>query len=169
MKYNLHTPLFVLIVVICSCKNDNDERIKNIEQRVESLEYSNLFLEKNIEKTNQISFSDTTSISTFKWFRLGDTYFDIVNHYFQVTTVKSEYINNGYQITGIITNLLSLDMSQVKVTGAIENNSKQMKVVTGSVELPNLISGQKTYFSLFIPTSQTNVEKVGIKVEMGRM
>ena len=60
-------------------------------------------------------------------------------------------------------------MSQVKITGAIENNSKQMKVVTGSVEVPNLIPGVKTVFILFIPTSQTNVEKVGIKVEMGRM
>jgi hypothetical protein len=169
MKFNLYSLLFALIVVVCSCNNPNDDRIKNLEQRVQYLEYSNIVLKNNIEKTHQISFSDTTSISTFKWFRLGDAYFDIVNHYFEVAQVKSEYLNNGYQITGIVTNLLSLNMSQVKITGAIENNSKQQKVVTGSVELPNLMPGEKTIFTLFIPTSQTNVEKVGIKVEMGRM
>jgi hypothetical protein len=169
MKLKLSLLLFAFIAVICSCNNANDASIKDIEQRLQYLEYSNRFLKNNIETTHQISFSDTTSISNFKWFLLGDSYFDLVNNNFQVAQVKSEYLNNGYQITGIVTNLLSLNMSQVKITGAIENNSKRMKVVTGSVELPNLIPGVKTVFILFIPTSQTNVEKVGIKVEMGRM
>jgi len=169
MKNISNLILLFSIVVMCSCNNTNDDKIKNIEKRIQLLEIENAILKNNVEKTHQVSFSDTTSISTFKWFRLGDTYFDIVNHYFEVAQVKSEYINNGYQITGIVTNLLSLNMSQVKITGAIENNSKQMKIITGSVEIPSLMPGQKTIFNLFIPTSQTNVEKVGIKVEMGRM
>jgi hypothetical protein len=161
MKTLLVGSLFIFnSFIICSC-NKNDKIIK-LEKEVD-------LLKKHIEQTHQVSFSDTTSIPNYRWFRLGYPGYSFVNSYFIVDSVISEYKNNGYEISGVVTNLLSLRMIQTKIFGAIINDSKNRKVITGYIEIPILNPGEKTEFSLFIPTSQTNVEKVGINITPGRM
>ena len=95
--------------------------------------------------------------------------YHMVNNNFIVESITSEYKINGYEITGIVTNLMSLKTIQTKIFGAIINISKTKKVITGFIEIPVLNPGEKTEFQLFIPTSQTDVNKVGIKISTGRM
>jgi hypothetical protein len=162
---------FVLLLVLFlnSCNQSKKEEESKIDLRLKELEKELTFLKNHVELKNQVSFADSSAINEYKWFRLGDSYYSFVNNYFIVQAVKSEFKNNGYEITGLITNILSLRTMQTKIIGAILDGSKEKKVITGSVEIPVLNPGEKTDFTLFIPTSQTNVETVGIKVKNGRM
>ncbi len=152
----------LLISYLFSFSSCNNDRITQLEKEVNGLK-------KHIELTHQISLRDTTSVPDFKWFRLGQPSYHMVNNNFIVESITSEYKINGYEITGIVTNLMSLKTIQTKIFGAIINISKTKKVITGFIEIPVLNPGEKTEFQLFIPTSQTDVNKVGIKISTGRM
>jgi hypothetical protein len=161
--------VLLLVLFLNSCNRLNKEENSKVDLRLKELEKELTILKKYVEFKDQVSFTDSSAINEYRWFRLGDSYYSYVNDNFIVQAVKSEFKNNGYEITGLVTNVLSLSTTQAKVIGAILDSSKEKKVITGSVEIPILNPGEKTDFTLFIPTSQTNVERVGVKIKSGRM
>jgi hypothetical protein len=56
-----------------------------------------------------------------------------------------------------------MPMSVVKVQAGIRN-SNGSTITFGTTDIPFLLSGQKTAFSVFVPTSETKITKIGIWV-----
>ncbi len=146
--------LFTSIILIsCNTKN-NDDSIALLKKKVESQSQRIDLLENKLINYN------------YTWFSIGSKYHQIVQIHYYVSINEYQYENNGYKVTGYVANLTSLPMEQVKIIGAIMNKSEK-SITKGDNEV-SLPSGIKVPFEIFIPTSETNVKEVGIKIVPGR-
>ncbi len=101
---------------------------------------------------------------SYVWFDLGQDFRQTVNQFFYVAKISTTYKQNGFQVNGLIGNLTSMPMTVVRVKGAIKKTGTK-ELTIGTTDIPVLLAGQKSYFSLFIPTDETKISSVGITVE----
>ena len=142
--------LIVFCVFVTNC--DHEERLSK--------------LEKEIQKRNE-PFQPDPSLH-YNWFNLGQEGHLIIQNRYYVSDIKTTFKQNGFEVTGTVGNLLSMNMYNVKVTCAIKRSSgKDLDV--GTTEITNLISGIRSSFSVFVPTAETKVSEIGVSVEYERM
>jgi len=107
--------------------------------------------------------------SSYTWFTLGEDNHQIVNQFFYVSNIETTFKENGYQITGMIGNTCSMEITNAIVQCAIKDSTLQSKVVSGTSTISTLYSGSKLPFSLFIPTTKTNFKEVGVWINDYRL
>lgn len=105
----------------------------------------------------------------YTWFDLGKEYRMTVGGNFYVSNIKTSFRENGFQVSGTIANLDALSKSIVKVQCAIKDSSLVEKLTFGFTELPILAPGVKKSFSVFVPTKQTKISEIGIRISDYRM
>lgn len=107
--------------------------------------------------------------ASYTWFTLGEENHQIVDQLFYVSNIETTFKENGYQITGMIGNISSMEITNAIVQCAIKDSTVTSKVVSGTTTLSTLYSGSKLPFSLFIPTTKTNFKEVGVWINDYRM
>jgi hypothetical protein len=153
--------LLYIVALSTGCKNtqnSNDSKIKELQDRVEILEYK-----------LHIAISDSDKVKTYTAFQVGENGFKIVNDHFKLTLDSVVYQTNGYKVKGTIGNLTSFNISLVRIEGAIRDFTVAGKLVEGDTEVNALYSGVNERFEIFIPTSIPNVKTIGLKVTSWRM
>ncbi len=107
--------------------------------------------------------------SSYTWFTLGEDYHQIVNQLFYISNIETTFKENGYQITGLIGNTCSMEITNVIVQCAIKDSTVISKVVSGTTAISTIYPGSKVSFSIFIPTTKTNFKEVGVWINEYRM
>jgi hypothetical protein len=105
----------------------------------------------------------------YTWFDLGKEYHQIVGSRFYVSNIQTSYRENGFQVTGLIANLDAIAKSTVKVQCAIKDSTLTETLTFGYIEIPYLLSGVKTNFSVFVPSKQTKISQIGVWISSYRM
>lgn len=146
----------VSLTVLSGCKDEALEaRVSAIEKKWTEQE----------TKTKAISFDSILGnpIFTYTWFNLGQEYRQTVNSFFYISNIKTNYKENGFEVTGLVGNLTTMPMSSVRVQAAIKN-STGTGITFGTTQVPTLLAGKKLEFTVFVPTSETKISQVGILV-----
>lgn len=147
-------------ILLFSCSsNDLNKRMDNLTSRMDSLE-KNPF---------GIDLHPKDRTYKFEWFDLGKEEHQIVDRLFYISNISTSFKDNGFQVTGTIGNISSMTITNAIVECAIKDTTKEERVISGYSDAPTLFSGAKTTFSVFIPTTKTNVAEVGVIVRDYRM
>lgn len=148
-------------VLLYGCtSNDLNKRVDKLTTRVDSLE-------KNAFWGLDIAPDDRTY--KFDWFDLGKDEHQIVDRLFYISNIKTTFRDNGYDVSGTIGNISSMSISNAIIECAVKDTTIKAKVISGSSDVSTLFPGYKLNFSVFIPTTKTNVSEIGVLVRDYRM
>ena len=156
----LLTIVIIGVILLFSCStNDINKRLDKLSDKIDTLEKHpfgiNLYPE---DKTYE-----------FEWFDLGKDYHQIVDRLFYVSNISTTFKDNGFMVTGTIGNISSITINNAIVECAIKDTTVKERVILGNSDAPTLLPGIKTIFSVFIPTTKTNVSEIGVKIRDYRM
>jgi hypothetical protein len=153
--------LLISIAILSGCKDEGLEaRVAALEKKAADRDAAD---HKATEKTGFFDDLFGNPIMQYTWFNLGQEYRQTVNSFFYISNIKTNYKENGFQVTGLIGNLTTMPMSSVRVQAAIKDSSGKA-FTFGTTQVPTLQAGQKLEFSVFVPTSETKTSQVGIFV-----
>ena len=155
------SPFIFFVIFFSGCSSyDANKRIDALTERIDSLEKHALWTGKGHPEVRTFKF---------EWFDIGKDEFHFVGKVFYVTNIKTEFKQNGYQVSGVIANTSSMSIDNPIVECAIKDTTTKEKVVSGFSNAPNLFPGAKLPFNVFIPTTKSNVSEVGVLVRDYRM
>lgn len=151
--------LLALIMILSMFGCVSKKKFNELEKRVAS----NTARLDSLTKTPEVPWY-ANPYWNYIWFDLGKEYNQIVDGHFYVSSIKTSFRENGFEVTGIIANLDALAKTNVKVQCAIKDTSLAEKLTFGFSEVPVLAPGIKRNFSVFVPTKQTKISEIGVTI-----
>jgi len=157
--------LLILITLIClNLGCGSNQKLEELEKR---LNITASKLDSVISEFNKPYVP--SPYWRYTWFDLGQSYHQVVNSRFYVSSIKTAYKENGFEVTGLIANLDALSKTNVRIECSIKDSAVAELLTFGFSELPYLASGIKKSFTVFVPTRQTKVSEIGVRISDFRM